>query len=93
MTKGYYMLFVKDVPKSTQIKWFVEIYSKGEYKKYDLLYIETSKNKIDSNKSYEGVYIRYDNEYRYIMSEHSPYYFKNFTEVFYCTDDINIGDL
>lgn len=92
MSKYYYMLFVKGVPKSTQIKWFVERYSKDKYKKADFKHIEHYKVLIDIDEEYAGVFIRND-EYRYIMLKDNLDNFKNFTEVFYCDNDISLGEL
>lgn len=93
MSEDYFMSFVKGVPKSTQIKWFVKNYSKGIWKRADLRHVEIKKESIDSNKKYAGVYIRGENEYHYIFMHDTLEAFKNFTEVFYCVDDINIGEL
>ena len=92
MSKYFYMLFVKGVPKSTQIEWFVERYSKDKYKKADLAHIEYYKLTIDKNEEYAGVSIRND-EYRYIMLKDTLDRFKNFTEVFYNDNDVSLGEL
>lgn len=92
MSKYYYMLFVKGVPKSTQIKWFVERYSKDKYKKDDLKHVEHYKIAIDIKEEYAGVYIRND-EYRYILIEDTLDRFKSYKEVFYCDNDIPLGEL
>lgn len=93
MSEGYCMCFEKGVPNSTQIKWFVENYSKGIWKRADLRHVEIKKESIDSSKEYAGVYIRGEDEYRYIFMHDTLDAFINLTEVFYCVDDISIGEL
>ena len=93
MTEGNYICFVKGVPKSTQIKWFVENYSIGNWRRVDLRHVEINKHTIDSNKETVGVYLKGEDEYHYIMSTDTLDDFKNFTEVFYYVDDISIGEL
>ena len=93
MPEDYYMCFVKGVPKSTQIKWFVENYSKGIWKRADIRHVEINKHKIDGDKDYAGVFIRDGEEYHYIFKQDTLNAFKSYTEVFYCVDDINIGEL
>lgn len=93
MSEGYYMYFVKDVPKSTQIKWFVENYSTSFLKQDDLRHVELLKSSIDKREAYAGVFMREDDEYHYIFIEDPLDTFKNFTEVFYYTNDISIGEL
>ena len=93
MPECYYMLFVKGIPKSTQIEWFVEKYSEGFYKEADLRYINNSKPLIDSNKDYVGVYVKGTNEYRYIFMRDVLDIFKSYTKVFYCPNDVPLGEL
>ena len=93
MTEGNYICFVKGVPKSTQIKWFVENYSKGVWKRADLRHVEIKKESIDSNKEYVGVYIRGEDEYHYIFMHYTLDDYINLTEVFFPADDIAIGEL
>jgi hypothetical protein len=93
MSEGYFMCFVKGVPKSTQIEWFVENYSKGIWKRADLRHIEIKKESIDSSKEYAGVYIREGDEYHYIFMHDTLDAFINLTEVFFPADDIAIGEL
>lgn len=93
MSEGYYMYFVKDVPKSTQIKWFVEKCSASFWKQADLRHVEIHKREIDGRKEYVGVYIKDGEEYHYILVTDTLDAFKNFIEVFYSTDIISIGEL
>lgn len=93
MSEGYYMCFVKGVPNSTQIKWFVEKYSISFWKQADLRHVEIHKSKIDGHNDYVGVYIKDVDEYRYILMTDTLDDFKNFIEVFYPVNDICIGEL
>lgn len=93
MSEGYYMLFIKGVPKSTQIKWLVKKYSNSYWKQKDLKHVNDRISFIDGFKEYAGVYIRDGDEYHYIFIRHDLDAFKNYTEVFYCADDISIGEL
>jgi hypothetical protein len=93
MSEGYYMYFVKDVPKSTQIEWFVKKYSTSFLKQDDLRHVELLKSSIDKKETYVGVFMRKEDEYHYIFREDTLDVFKNFIEVFYYTDIISIGEL
>lgn len=93
MSEGYYMRFVKDVPKSAQIEWFVKKYSTSFLKQDDLRHVELLKSSIDKREAYDGVFMRKEDEYHYIFIEDPLDTFKNFTEVFYYTNDISIGEL
>ena len=93
MSKGYCMCFVKGVPKSTQIEWFVKRYSVSRWKQIDLWHVNDRKTFIDSNEEYIGVYMRDGDEYKYLFEYSVLARNKNFTEVFFPADDIAIGEL
>ena len=93
MPKRYYMFFVKGIPNSTQIKWFVERYSESAYKNFDLRHINNNKSSIDNNKEYIGVYMKDDDEYHYFFKSSSLDSFKSYTEVFYIDNDVPLGEL
>ena len=93
MSEDYYMCFVKGVPKSTQIKWFVERYSSSIWKRADLRHVEVKKESIDSSEEYAGVFIREGDGYHYIFMHETLDAFINLTEVFFPADDIDIGEL